>query len=231
MPADGKTIILCSYGSLTVLNENSSGNWTASLRQKPQTIMPWKRRDFYKVQNFDEISTNWTKQTLAPYRSARKCEGSRYSKSSLMGIRHGIARYLKQDGFENYARWSVFFGQRSIFRCNFRTEKAWKAKLKHHPEITQTGLQKLYNSFEITQPKDLLYNCLFDIVFFLVLKGPRKLSRRYVAVDSQSRKYAYQKIDELGKNHHFSHDTSFDVRKASKCTVSCEMLWTLFIKV
>ena len=104
--------------------------------------------------NFDELK----KTDLNSLQKCSKCDSSRarYSKNSLMGIRYGIARYLEQDWFKNYARWSVLFGQWSIFRCNYANEKAWKAKVNHHPEKTQTGLSKLYNSFDITQPKDLL---------------------------------------------------------------------------
>ena len=93
-------------------------------------------------------------------------------------------------------------------------KKLGKAKVNHHPEITQTGLQKLYNSFDITQPRDLLYKCLFDIVFFLVRRGRENLrehtkSTFAVAVDSQNRKYVYQKIDELDKNH-LADDSPYD---------------------
>ena len=113
-------------------------------------------------------------------------------------------------------------------------KKQGKTKVNHHPEITQTDLQKLYSSFDITQPKDRLYKCLFDIVFFLVRRGRENLrehtkSTFAVAVDSQSRRYVYQKEDELDKNHRADdspYDTSCDGRMYEKpesalCPVKC----------
>lgn len=49
--------------------------------------------------------------------------------------------------------------------------KLGKEKVNHHPEITQIDLQNLYNSFDIAQPKDVLYKCVFDFVFFLERRG------------------------------------------------------------
>jgi len=59
----------------------------------------------------------------------------------------------------------------AISAVTTQLKKLGKAKVNHGPEITQTDLRKLYNSFEITQPKDILYKWLFGIVFFLVRRG------------------------------------------------------------
>ena len=59
-------------------------------------------RDFCKEQNlyesFQELSKTDLNSLLKKfYTSARKCDGSLYSKSSLVAIRYGISRYLQQE--------------------------------------------------------------------------------------------------------------------------------------
>ena len=59
-------------------------------------------RDFCKEHNLDESFQELSKTDLNPllkkfYTSARKCDGSLYSKSSLVAIRYGISRYLQQE--------------------------------------------------------------------------------------------------------------------------------------
>ena len=44
------------------------------------------------------------------------------------------------------------------------------AKFNHHPEITKDDLQKLYLSFDLSNPKRLQQKCLFDVMFHLVRK-------------------------------------------------------------
>ena len=201
-------------------------------------------RDFCKEQNLDESFQELSKTDLNSllrkfYTSARKCNGSLYSKNSLVGIRYGIARYLQQEKGLKITDDEAFSSANEAFSAvTTELKKLGKAKVNHHPEITKTDLQKLYSSFDITQPKDLLYKCLFDIVFFLVRRGRENLrehtkSTFAVAVDSQSRKYVYQKEDELDKNHRADdspYDTSCDGRMYEKpesalCPVKCFELY------
>ena len=136
-------------------------------------------RDFYKEQNleesFEELSKTDLNDLLRQFNtSARKCDGSLYSKSSLLGIRYGIARYLylqQEKGLKITDDEAFSLANEAFSAVTTELKKLGKAKVNHHPEITKTDLQKFYNSFDITQPKDLLYKCLFDIVFFLVRRG------------------------------------------------------------
>ena len=84
----------------------------------------------------------------------------------------------------------------------------------------------------------IIIQCLFDIVFFLVRRSRENIrehtkSTFAVAVDSHSRKYVYQKVDELDKNHRADdspYDTSCDGRMYEKpesalCPVKCFELY------
>ena len=116
----------------------------------------------------------------------------------MAGIRYGITRYLQQEKSLKITDNEAFSLAGEAFSAvTTELKKLGKAKVNHHLEITKTDLQKLNSSFDITQSKDLLYKCLFDIVFFFVRRGREKLrehtkSTFAVAVDSQSRKHVYQ---------------------------------------
>ena len=85
------------------------------------------------------------------------------------------------------------------------------AKVNHHPEITKEDLEKLYSSFNLSTPKGLQQKCFFDIMFHLVRRGRENLRQQTkstfaFATDSQQRKYVYQAVDELDKNHRENDD-------------------------
>ena len=85
-------------------------------------------------------------------------------------------------------------------------KKIGKAKVSHHPAITKEDLQKLYLSFHLNTPKGLQDKCMFDNMFFLVRRGRENLREQTrnsfaIAVDVQNRRFIYQAMDELDKNH------------------------------
>ncbi|XP_068738290.1 uncharacterized protein [Montipora capricornis] len=178
-------------------------------------------RDFCKEQNLDESFQELSKTDLNSllrkfYTSARKCDGSLYSKNSLVGIRYGIARYLQQEK-----------------GLKITDDEAFSTDNEAFSAVT-TELKKLGKA----KPIDVLYKCLFDIVFFLVRRGRENLrehtkSTFAVAVDSQSRKYVYQKEDELDKNHRADdspYDTScdgcmYEKPESALCPMECFELY------
>ena len=85
------------------------------------------------------------------------------------------------------------------------------AKVSHHPEIIKDDLEKLYSSFDLSTQKGLQQKFLFDIMFHLVRRGRENLRQQTkstfaFATDSQQRKYVYQAVDELDKNHRENDD-------------------------
>ena len=63
--------------------------------------MPSKRsaksKIWTKASNEELSKTDLNSLLKKFYKSARKCNGSLYSKSSLVAIRYGISRYLQQE--------------------------------------------------------------------------------------------------------------------------------------
>ena len=97
------------------------------------------------------------------------------------------------------------------------------AEVNHHPEITKDDLQKLYLSFDLNTPKGLQQKCMFDIMFHLVRRGRENLREQTkdtfaVAVDSQNRRYVYQAVDELDKNHRENDDPQWKTWKNVRAT-------------
>ena len=83
-------------------------------------------KEFCKEQNLQETFEELNKTDLNSllrkfYTSARKSDGSLYSKSSLVSIRYGISRYLQQEkGFKII--------EDEAFSSAYITEKAWEGE-------------------------------------------------------------------------------------------------------
>ena len=145
-------------------------------------------------------------------------------------------------GLKNYEDEAFCTGNEALSAVTTELKKLGKAKVNHHPEITQTDLEKLYNSLNITQPKDLPYKCRFDIVFFLVRSGRENLHKHKnstfaVAVGSQSRKSVYKKLTSLIKITllmilcMICHDGSmYEKPESVLCPVKCfELYYIVFV--
>ena len=90
----------------------------------------------------------------------------------------------------------------------------------------------------MTTPRGLQEKCLFDIIFFLVRRGRENLREQTkqtfaIAIDSSQRKYVYQAVDELNRNHRESdnpQDSVTDARMYEQpgnplCPVRCFELY------
>lgn len=152
------------------------------------------------------------------YANARKQDGSFYSKNTLSAIRYGVARYIQAERNIDIVSDSEFSSSNEAFLAAVAERKSLgKGKVNHYPEITSENLEKLYASFDISTPKELQKKCLFDIIYFLVRRGCKNLrnhTKSSFAVDSQTRKYVYQDVDELDKNHRENDDPSETVSDA-----------------
>lgn len=146
------------------------------------------------------------------YANARKKDGTLYSKSTMNSIRYGLARYLMNEKKVNIVEDVSFGSSNKVFSALLvELKRNGMAKVNHHPEITKDDLQKLYLSFDLNTPKGLQLKCMFDIMFHLVRRGRENLREQTkdtfaVAVDSQNRRYVYQAVDELDKNHRENDD-------------------------
>ena len=90
------------------------------------------------------------------------------------------------------------------------------AKVEHHEPILTEDLPKIYSSYDPSSPnpKSLQYFVWFSIMFHRICRGREnlRLHKRQsfsVSVDGTGRKYVYQHLDELDKNHR-QNDDPFD---------------------
>ena len=165
--------------------------------------------------DFEELSSPELNQLLKNfYANARKQDGSFYTKNTLNAIRYGLARHFMKEKKLNIVEDPHFAECNRVFSASLvELKKKGFAKVNHHPEITTDDLEKLYSSFDLTTPRGLQQKCLFDIMFFLARRGRENLREQTknsfaIAVDSQNRRYVYQAVDELDKNHRENNDPS-----------------------
>ena len=90
------------------------------------------------------------------------------------------------------------------------------AKVDHHEPIKKEDLAKIYLSFDQSSPnpKALQHFVWFNIMYQLIRRGRENLRVHTkqsfpVRVDATGRKYVYQELDELEKNHR-RNDDPFD---------------------
>ena len=142
------------------------------------------------------------------YANARRKDGTLYTKSTMNSLRYGLARYFQSENNVDFASSNKVF---AAFLVDLKRNGL--AKVNHHPDIAADDLHKLYSNFNLDTPKSLQQKVLFDILFHLVRRGRENLRQQSkdsfkVAIDSQNRKYVYQAIDELDKNHREKDDPS-----------------------
>ena len=154
------------------------------------------------------------------YANVRKKDGSFYSNNSLISLRYGLARYFLSEKKTDITADSEFrSSNETFFAVTTELKKLGKAKTNHHEEITSQDLKKLYSCFDVTTARGLQEKCLFNIIFFLVRRGRENLCQQTkqtfaIAVDSTQRKYVYQAVDKLDKNHRGSDNQQDSVTDA-----------------
>lgn len=146
------------------------------------------------------------------YAEARQKNGENYSKSSLLGFRHSIERYLNAPPYSKNLR----LGHDPIFsRSNqmldaqlVKLKRSCKENVKHKPVIEIQDLQKLKTSevFSFASPLSLLRCVWFNIVLYFCRRGregQRSLTTTSFKfeVDASGRKFATMTHDEASKNH------------------------------
>ncbi|XP_022103492.1 uncharacterized protein LOC110986150 isoform X2 [Acanthaster planci] len=105
-----------------------------------------------------------------------KRDGTPYNRNGLIGIRYGLARFLKEKRHFDITAHPGF--SKSI-----HAYKARQAELKrkgldvvnHYPPFTVPDLIKLYSSFDLANPTSLRQKVQFDVMFFLCRRGRDKL--------------------------------------------------------
>ena len=149
--------------------------------------------------------------------NARKKTGGTYKKTALRSIRFGLQRYfILKRGF-NVITDDAFKQSNQVFEAVVVEAKRQElAKVDHHEPIKKEDLAKIFSSYDQSSPnpKSLQHFVWFNIMYQLIRRGRENLRLHTkqsfaVRVDATGRKYVYQELDELDKNHR-QNDDPFD---------------------
>ena len=146
------------------------------------------------------------------YAEARTQKGEPYSKSTLLGFRHGIERYLNSPPYNKGLQLASdprFVRSNQMLDAQLiNLKRSGKENVTHKPAIEEDHLQQLKASgvFSLSSPLSLLRNVWFHIVLFFCRRGregQRALTTKSFnfAVDAAGRKFATMAHDEASKNH------------------------------
>ena len=146
------------------------------------------------------------------YAEARTKKGEDYSKSTLLGFRHSIERYLNAPPLNRGLKITTdprFSRSNLMLDAQIKSlKRSGKENVLHKPAIEEEDLQKLKSSevFSLSQPLSLLRNVWFHVVLFFCRRGregQRSLTTKSFKfeIDAAGRRYATMSHDEISKNH------------------------------
>ena len=138
------------------------------------------------------------------YMEARNKNGDLYKKASLISIRHGLKRHLK----------NVDIVSGGGFRKSKEAFEAMTTELKrqglggtnHHPPLESSDINKLYESFNLDDAESLQQKVFVDILLYFGRRGREnirelKISDFACKQDGDGQIYVCFNKDELTKNH------------------------------
>ena len=142
------------------------------------------------------------------YAEARTKKGEDYSKSTLLGFRHSIERFLNAPLFSRGLQIQASRSNLMLDAQIKNLKRSGKENVSHKPAIEEEDLQKLKSSkvFSLSSPLPLLRNAWFHVVLFFCrrgLEGQRSLTTNSFKfeTDAAGRNYATTSHDKLSKNH------------------------------
>ena len=146
------------------------------------------------------------------YPEARKKNGEKYSKSSLIGIRASISRHLTSPPFKKNFKimdcQSFVQSNRMLFAVIKDIKKDGLDKSRHYPAINELDLAKVKESkaFNQQDAKQLQEKVFFDLQYNFGRRGRENLknfkkSTFLFKVDDSGREYVEMSFNEATKNH------------------------------
>ena len=160
------------------------------------------------------------------YAEARTQKGEPYSKSTLLGFRHAIERYLNAPPYNKGLQLASdprFMRSNQMLDAQLiNLRRNGKENVTHKPAIEEGHLKQLKTSgvFSLSSPLSLLRNVWFHIVLFFCRRGregQRALTTNSFkfATDAAGRKFVTMAHDEASKNHPGGvHDSSSNEKEA-----------------
>ena len=146
------------------------------------------------------------------YAEARTQKGEPYSKSTLLGFRHAIERYLNAPPYNKGLQLASdprFMRSNQMLDAQLiNLRRNGKENVTHKPAIEEGHLKQLKTSgvFSLSSPLSLLRNVWFHIVLFFCRRGregQRALTTNSFkfATDAAGRKFVTMAHDDVSKNH------------------------------
>lgn len=129
----------------------------------------------------DDDFTEWEIPKLADalkrfYVGARSKTGELYKKSTLNGIKFGIARHIKEKCSIDIVGDPAFTEANQVFKGQVvELKRQGKASTDHYPEIEPEDLSKMYQSFNLSKPTDLQEKVWLDIMLYFIRRGRENL--------------------------------------------------------
>ena len=144
------------------------------------------------------------------YAEARNKDGGNYSRSTLLGFRNGLERYLNNPPYKkgiHIATDPAFQQSNQMLDAKLKEmKKQGEQNVKHKPAIEREDLRRLKESnvISLTTPQGLLYNVWFHITLYFCRRGregQRNLRRSsFLFLQDENKKwYATMAHDESSK--------------------------------
>ena len=141
--------------------------------------------------------------------NAKKQNEDSYKKSALMGIRFGLQRHFLLKRELDIISDGEFSTSNQIFEAAIvELKRQGFGKVDHHIPISKEDLEKIQSSYNPSSPdpKSLQQVMWFNIMFHLIRRSRENLrlltkESFAVQVDAAGKKFVYQVVDELDKNH------------------------------
>ena len=185
-------------------------------------------RDRKIAQGLHEMTNNELDKYLRHfYAEARTKDGALYSRSSLLGIRNALERYLNNPPLNrgiSISKGVEFQASNKLLQSQIKLNKRENKENVHHkPPIPEADLQKLKSSSAIRgdNPWGLLRNVWFHINLYWCRRGregQRELTKQSFQFlkDDTGREYVSMTHDEATKNHPGGIDDVASVEKEAR---------------
>ena len=126
------------------------------------------------------------------YAEARTQKGEPYSKSTLLGFRHGIERYLNapphSKGLQLASDPTFFRSNQMLDAQLVNLRRNGKENVTHKPAMEEQHLRQLKTSgvFSLSSPLSLLRNVWFHIVLYFCRRGREGQESSYYQLQTNS---------------------------------------------
>ena len=162
------------------------------------------------TESLEKMSKNELNELLTNFwPNARKKNGENYKKTALMGLRFGLQRHflLKRDF--DIINDGEFSKSNQVYEAAVvELKRQGFGRVDHHRPISKEDLEKIQSCYNPSSPdpKSLQQVVWFNLMFHLIRRGRENLhllTKQTFAVqaDATGKKYVYQALDELDKNH------------------------------